>query len=230
MILQARAVLDPAWKWLVTLFSVLLCAACSQGVPVSTQKIDLQSGSFGVPGKAVEQGISLIRFDQSDARYDSTLSLVVQRWLGANEEDATTYLQQISETFSDTFVSEVEAEVRRRKCIYSIMPESGAFIDLINKDISSGSTSVEFDVFTVATPEELDALERAGDEGFDREYAKLTAKYRSSETGNVGTTEVVAVASDCLLGVHVGTTVDVFKFDDLIALSPQLGFVPQPAE
>ena len=182
------------------------------------------------PGKAVVQGISLIRLDQSDARYDSTLSLVVQRWLGANEEDATTYLQQISETFSDAFVSEVEAEVRRRKCIYSIMPESGAFIDLINKDISSGSTSVEFDVFTVATPEELDALERAGDEGFDREYARLTAKYRSSETGNVGTTEVVAVASDCLLGVHVGTTVDVFKFDDLIALSPQLGFVPQPAE
>jgi DNA-binding phage protein len=230
LIFQTHPSPDFAWKWRVALISVLLCTACSQGVPVTTQKIDLQSGSYGVPGKAVVQGVSLIRFDQSDARYDSTLSLVVQRWLGADEEDAPEYLQQVAENFSDTFVSEVEAEVRRRKCIYSIMPESGVFIDLINKDLSSGSSSVEVDIFRIATPEELDTLEQAGDAGFDREYAKLTAKYRASETGQVGTTDVIAVASDCLLGVHVGTTVDVFKFNDLIALSPQSAFVPEPAE
>ena len=214
----------------MALISVLLCVACSPAVPFSTQKLDLQSGRFGVPSKAVVQGISLIRFDQSDVRYNSTLSLVVQRWLGADEENASEYLREVSESFSDTFVSEVEAEVRRRKCIYSIMPERGAFIDLINKDISSSNTSVEVDVFSVATPEELDALERAGDDGFDREYAKLTAKYRASDAGQVGTTDVIAVASDCLLGVHIGTTVNVFKFDNLIALSPQLPVVQQPKE
>ena len=200
---------------------ILMCTSCASGIKVSTQKLDLKSGNFGVPDTAIVRAVSLIRFDEDNARYDGALSLVVQRWLGANKDNASAFLQQVSQAFSDAFVSEVEAEVRRRKCIYTVVPKGDFFLELVNEDfLTRGSPSV-FNVFETATNEELDKLEQVGDEGYDREYARLLLKYEGSGAQSVGKSNVVAIASDCLLGVHAGTTVDVFKFNDLIAISPR---------
>jgi len=209
-----------AVRLLLGLSLALVLMSCSRGAPVSTQKLDIESGQFGIPDRAEVLAIDFIRFDDTNPRFDESVSLLAQEWLNRNRTSASRFIEDFTGEISFQLANALESEVRSRKCIYVVEPTSSAFMQIVNKDISTGQLTPADQILDFATEEELEFLDSLDDDEFDDEFARLVKKYEDSGE-IVQELDKVAVASQCLLNLHVGDMVSIYKFDDVIALSPR---------
>lgn len=210
------------------LCAFLVMSSCARTERREIQRLELKSGQFGIPSSATVVSIDFIDFESErgpNPRYSRSVSYLAQEWLERRGEPIDSFLYEFVGEFSENVAAEIEEFIRAAGCIYVVKPEDQAFMREVTKEISTQTKSVEEIVLEQATDDQMEELWDLNDREFDLAVRELAIDMgligSTNESTQASSTDIIeiAVASQCLIGVHVGDNVSVFAIDDYIAIS-----------
>jgi hypothetical protein len=205
---------------LVSIFSLVVQGCGSDVVPSRAQQLRIESGDYGLVDKAEIVSIDLVKFGETFARYDNLASLAARAFLNSPARDIDEFIKDFYEASSRVLVDAVETEIRSRRCLYVVKPNGSIIPEIITNEVEYSSVSIEDDLSRLASEEELLFLYDLDGKEYSVEYDRLIDKYSRDDATISGSIETFAVASQCLINLHVGDIVTLVKFENLIAISP----------
>lgn len=214
------------WRLFTLIILIGPIQACAQRT-ATTQELDIVSGDFAIPSKGRIISVDLVRFGNYLPRYNEAARTAAVLWLrgeGSEDNDLGDLLEDLLGETARQIVGEVEQNIRRSNCIYTIEVDSEIFKEQLINSFEAGGVGADKDFLIELILRDMDSralqqLNSLSDDAYDIEIDRLFEQEYGG--GNVtGTIEQIAVASQCLIGLNIGDQANLFFFGDRIAISP----------
>lgn len=198
-------------------FTVLSLTACVEKSPV--QRIQLESGNFGVAELATIVAIDPVILQQNIVRFDVSFGEFAVSLLRENSATASDIWGETVRAFGSAFAAELEDYIRGLACVYTVNPQ-GSFISGAVADAVRFSGDDDDDIGTVIAGSGVlfDDASTADTDRSSNRLASVIAEERQSEADNQ---VEVSVVSNCLLDVYADDEVRIVQTPQRMIILPQ---------